>query len=340
MIATVADGTVDDALAAVDAARRRGRRLGRDRAAGAGRDPAPGVRADDRPRRRAGQADLAGERQGARRRPRRGRLRGRVLPLVRRGGGPRLGGRSRPRRPGRTGSSCVHQPVGICVLVTPWNFPAAMATRKIGPALAAGCTVHPQAGQRHPADRAGDGGDPGRGRRARGRGQRAAVAAAPARSCRRCCTTRGCASCRSPARPRSAGCCWPRPPTRSSTRSMELGGNAPFLVFADADLDAALDGAMIAKMRNGGEACTAANRFYVEAAGRRRSSPGGWPSGWRRCVSGPAPTRRPRSARWSTRTPVAKVDELVHGARSPAARPRSPAAPGRTGRAATTRRPC
>src|ERR1039457_2348580 len=47
--------------------------------------------------------------------------------------------------------------------------------------------------------------------------------------------------------------------------SMELGGNAPFVVFADADLDAALDGAMIAKMRNGGEACTAANRFYVEA---------------------------------------------------------------------------
>ena len=48
--------------------------------------------------------------------------------------------------------------------------------------------------------------------------------------------------------------------------SMELGGNAPFIVFADADLDAALDGAMIAKMRNAGEACTAANRFYVEAA--------------------------------------------------------------------------
>jgi len=48
--------------------------------------------------------------------------------------------------------------------------------------------------------------------------------------------------------------------------SMELGGNAPFLVFADADLDAALDGAMVAKMRNAGEACTAANRFYVEAS--------------------------------------------------------------------------
>ena len=48
--------------------------------------------------------------------------------------------------------------------------------------------------------------------------------------------------------------------------SMELGGNAPFVVFADADLDSAIEGAMIAKMRNGGEACTAANRFYVESA--------------------------------------------------------------------------
>ena len=54
---------------------------------------------------------------------------------------------------------------------------------------------------------------------------------------------------------------------------MELGGNAPFLVFADADLDAAVDGAMIAKMRNGGEACTAANRFYVEASVAEEFSP-------------------------------------------------------------------
>ena len=52
--------------------------------------------------------------------------------------------------------------------------------------------------------------------------------------------------------------------------SMELGGNAPFLIFEDADLDAAIDGAFLAKMRNGGEACTAANRFYVHDAGGRR----------------------------------------------------------------------
>ena len=69
--------------------------------------------------------------------------------------------------------------------------------------------------------------------------------------------------------------------------SMELGGNAPFVVFADADLDAALDGAMIAKMRNGGEACTAANRFYVEAVGRRRVLAAASPSAWRALRVGP-----------------------------------------------------
>ena len=62
---------------------------------------------------------------------------------------------------------------------------------------------------------------------------------------------------------------------------MELGGNAPFLVFDDADLDAAVEGAMIAKMRNIGEACTSANRFHVPRRSPR-SSPSGSPSGWRR----------------------------------------------------------
>ena len=64
--------------------------------------------------------------------------------------------------------------------------------------------------------------------------------------------------------------------------SMELGGNAPFLVFDDADLDAALDGAMIAKMRNGGEACTAANRFYRPGGHPRRPSPRASPRAWPR----------------------------------------------------------
>jgi succinate-semialdehyde dehydrogenase/glutarate-semialdehyde dehydrogenase len=159
----------------------------------------------------------------------------------------------------------LHQPVGICVLVTPWNFPAAMATRKIGPALAAGCTVILKPASDTPltallmAQILADAGVPA-----------GVVNVLPAR--------------RSGAVV-SAMLHDPRVRKLSFTGStevgrillkeaadqvvncsMELGGNAPFLVFADADLDAAVDGAMIAKMRNGGEACTAANRFYVEAS--------------------------------------------------------------------------
>ena len=121
------------------------------------------------------------------------------------------------RRPGPTGSSSCSQPVGVCVLVTPWNFPAAMATRKIGPALAAGCTVVLKPASDTPltalamAQILADAGVPARAWstccRPGGR----------ARWSRRCCTTRGCASSRSPARPRSAGCCCARRRTRSST---------------------------------------------------------------------------------------------------------------------------
>ena len=78
---------------------------------------------------------------------------------------------------------------------------------------------------------------------------------------------------------------------------MELGGNAPFLVFDDADLDAAVDGAMLAKMRNIGEACTAANRFLVHESRRRRVRRRGWPSGWAPCRSAAAPRRACRWAR-------------------------------------------
>jgi succinate-semialdehyde dehydrogenase / glutarate-semialdehyde dehydrogenase len=158
----------------------------------------------------------------------------------------------------------MHQPVGIAVLVTPWNFPAAMATRKIGPALAAGCTVVLKPASDTPltalllAQILADSGVPA-----------GVVNVLPAR--------------RSGAVV-SAMLHDPRVRKLSFTGStevgrillkeaadqvvncsMELGGNAPFLVFEDADLDAALDGAMIAKMRNGGEACTAANRFFVHA---------------------------------------------------------------------------
>jgi succinate-semialdehyde dehydrogenase / glutarate-semialdehyde dehydrogenase len=157
----------------------------------------------------------------------------------------------------------LHQPVGIAVLVTPWNFPAAMATRKIGPALAAGCTVVLKPASDTPL-----------------------TALAMARILDEAGVPAGVVNVL-PARRSgavvSAMLHDPRVRKLSFTGStevgrvllkeaadqvvncsMELGGNAPFLVFADADLDAAVEGAMVAKMRNGGEACTAANRFYVE----------------------------------------------------------------------------
>ncbi len=155
-----------------------------------------------------------------------------------------------------------HKPAGIAVLVTPWNFPAAMATRKIGPALAAGCTVVLKPASETPLtmlalmpvlEEAG----------------------VPAGVCNVIPSRRS-----GPVV--SAMLHDPRVRVVSFTGStevgrkllheaadnvvrpaMELGGNAPFIVFEDADIDAAIDGAMIAKMRNMGEACTAANRFYV-----------------------------------------------------------------------------
>jgi succinate-semialdehyde dehydrogenase/glutarate-semialdehyde dehydrogenase len=158
----------------------------------------------------------------------------------------------------------LQQPVGICVLVTPWNFPAAMATRKIGPALAAGCTVILKPASDTPL-----------------------TALAMARILAEAGVPDGVVNVlpsRSSGSVVSAMLHDPRVRKLSFTgstevgrlllaqaadqvvnTSMELGGNAPFLVFADADLDAAIEGAMVAKMRNAGEACTAANRFYVES---------------------------------------------------------------------------
>jgi succinate-semialdehyde dehydrogenase/glutarate-semialdehyde dehydrogenase len=157
----------------------------------------------------------------------------------------------------------VRQPVGVCVLVTPWNFPAAMATRKIGPALAAGCTVILKPASDTPLTALAMAGI-------------LAEAGVPA-------GVVNVLPSRSSGKVVSAMLHDPRVRKVSFTgstevgrillaqaadnvvnTSMELGGNAPFVVFGDADLDAAIEGAMIAKMRNAGEACTAANRFYVE----------------------------------------------------------------------------
>jgi succinate-semialdehyde dehydrogenase / glutarate-semialdehyde dehydrogenase len=156
----------------------------------------------------------------------------------------------------------LRQPVGVSVLVTPWNFPAAMATRKIGPALAAGCTVVLKPAKETPltafavADILREAGVPGGvvnvvvGQSA-GPMVSAMLADPRVRKLSFTGSTEVGRVLLKTAADTVTNC------------SMELGGNAPFLVFEDADIDAAIEGAYLAKMRNGGEACTAANRFYV-----------------------------------------------------------------------------
>ena len=155
------------------------------------------------------------------------------------------------------------QPVGVSVLVTPWNFPAAMATRKIAPALAAGCTVVLKPASATPltalavAEMMLDAGvPPGVVNVVPSRRSSAVVNAMLADSRVRKLSFTGSTEV---GRILLQGAS-----KRIVNTSMELGGNAPFLVFADADLDAAVEGAVLAKMRNGGQSCIAANRFYVE----------------------------------------------------------------------------
>ena len=156
----------------------------------------------------------------------------------------------------------VHQPIGVSVLVTPWNFPAAMATRKIGPALAAGCTVILKPASATPLTAlavaeimAGVGLPPGVVNVLPSSRSGQIVSAMLERPEVRKLSFTGSTlvgkTLLAEASKRVISC------------SMELGGNAPFVVLADADIDEAVAGAMIAKMRNGGQACTAANRFYV-----------------------------------------------------------------------------
>ena len=154
------------------------------------------------------------------------------------------------------------KPAGIAVLVTPWNFPAAMATRKIGPALAAGCPVVLKPASDTPLtmlalmqalEEAGV--PPG------------VVNVIPSRS-----SGKVVSAMLHDMRVRVVSFTGSTEVGRKLLHeaadnivkpAMELGGNAPFIVFEDADIDAAIEGAMVAKMRNMGEACTAANRFYV-----------------------------------------------------------------------------
>src|SRR5262245_36672935 len=157
-----------------------------------------------------------------------------------------------------------HKPAGVAVLVTPWNFPAAMGTRKIAPALAAGCTVVLKPASVTPltmlllAELLADAGvPPGVVNILPARSSAAVVGAMLADPRVRVISFTGSTQTgRQLLQTAAQSVVNPR---------MELGGNAPFIVFDDADLGAAVEGAMVAKMRNMGEACTAANRFYIQA---------------------------------------------------------------------------
>jgi succinate-semialdehyde dehydrogenase / glutarate-semialdehyde dehydrogenase len=158
-----------------------------------------------------------------------------------------------------------HKPVGVAALVTPWNFPAAMATRKIAPALAAGCTVVLKPAAETPltavalAQLLVEAGVPA-----------GVVNVVPTTDASGVVTTwmesdqvRKVSFTGSTAVGRRL---LGQAAERVLNTSMELGGNAPFVVTADADTEAAVAGAMIAKFRNGGQACTAANRFFLHAS--------------------------------------------------------------------------
>jgi succinate-semialdehyde dehydrogenase/glutarate-semialdehyde dehydrogenase len=154
------------------------------------------------------------------------------------------------------------QPVGPSYLITPWNFPAAMATRKIGPAVAAGCTMVLKPAKQTPLSAlavAGileEAGLPGGVLNVITSSSSSSVSAPLIGDFRlRKLSFTGSTEVGRTLVEQSA--------SQVLRVSMELGGNAPFIVFDDADLDAAVEGAMIAKMRNIGEACTAANRFHV-----------------------------------------------------------------------------
>ena len=156
-----------------------------------------------------------------------------------------------------------HKPVGPALLITPWNFPLAMATRKVGPAIAAGCTMVLKPAKLTPltsqlfAQVMIEAGVPA-GVLNVVSGKSASAISGPLMQDHRLRKVSFTGST-------PVGVQLLKDAADNVLRtSMELGGNAPFLVFEDADLDAAVEGAMAAKMRNMGEACTAANRFIVQ----------------------------------------------------------------------------
>ncbi|MCV7191605.1 NAD-dependent succinate-semialdehyde dehydrogenase [Mycolicibacterium brumae] len=174
----------------------------------------------------------------------------------------RIGGRYTPAPAGNGRIMVTKAPIGQCYAITPWNFPLAMGTRKIGPALAAGSTMIVKPAHETPltmlllAKLMADAGLP-----------KGVLSVLPTTSSAELTTALiddGRLRKLTFTGSTGVGKTLIRQAADKVLRtSMELGGNAPFLVFDDADVDAAVEGALLAKMRNGGEACTAANRFHV-----------------------------------------------------------------------------
>jgi succinate-semialdehyde dehydrogenase/glutarate-semialdehyde dehydrogenase len=178
--------------------------------------------------------------------------------------GVRMGGDYGTAPAGGTRTLVTHHPVGVAALVTPWNFPAAMAARKIAPALAAGCTVVLKPASETPltafaiAKLMVEAGLPAGVLNIVPSSSAGDIVGAWMEDARvRKISFTGSTGIGRLLLKQAAD--------RVVNSSMELGGNAPFVVTDDADVDAAVEGAMIAKFRGGGQACTAANRFYVHA---------------------------------------------------------------------------
>jgi succinate-semialdehyde dehydrogenase/glutarate-semialdehyde dehydrogenase len=158
----------------------------------------------------------------------------------------------------------MRQPVGPCLFITPWNFPLAMGTRKIGPAIAAGCTMVVKPASQTPLSMLA------LARILQEAGLPDGVlnvftATSPSQTTGPLIADRRLRKLSFTGSTEVGRTLMGQASQTLLRLSMELGGNAPFLVFADADVDAAVEGAMLAKMRNMGEACTSANRFHVAA---------------------------------------------------------------------------
>jgi succinate-semialdehyde dehydrogenase / glutarate-semialdehyde dehydrogenase len=177
----------------------------------------------------------------------------------------RINGRYTINENGKGRVLTMKQPIGPCLFITPWNFPLAMGTRKVGPAIAAGCTMVVKPAKQTPLSMLA-------------MAQILEEAGLPGGVCN-VITAKSSGEVMEPlirdSRARKLSFTGSTEVGRKLIEqsaeqilkvSMELGGNAPFLIFEDADLDLAVEGAMLAKMRNTGEACTSANRFHVHEA--------------------------------------------------------------------------